>query len=225
MDLGLFNTEVGPRIRANHTVSFVGGFFKPGTKVMTRDGDIHIEKVREGTEVVTLGGPKPTYGISSDENVTQSTRLDGNKHIALWGFNSERPFFTASHVFRTTTGLRAIDPVGAKAENPWLQVGALRVGHALLYTEDGEKYKPIEIKTLTTEEANCPEVHSVHLREGLRSYHANGYLVHLNYPEITVKSMSELLLTFTSDEQLKILSHAKELRPLFSRFGATTVMD
>ena len=41
----------------------------------------------------------------------------------LFGFNDEESFFTANHVFYTTTGLRAIDPIGAKRENPWLEVG------------------------------------------------------------------------------------------------------
>ena len=68
-------------------------------------------------------------------------------------------------------------------------------------------------------------MYGVHLRSGLRSYHANGYLVHLNYPEITIKSLSKLLLPMSQRERLVLLASFGELRPLFERFGALTLLE
>ncbi|KAL6885433.1 hypothetical protein GGI43DRAFT_388957 [Trichoderma evansii] len=201
------------------------GCFRPGTQVLTDGGPINIEELREGTRVLTSGGEVPAYGICSDEQVVQSVLIGPTLRRQLWGINEDQPFFTSQHVFHTTTGLRAVDPVKAKLENPWLEVGALMVGHSLIHTTDGKTYKPVEIKTLHHEVADCDTIHGVHLREGQRSYHANGYLVHLNYPEITIKSLSKLLLQLDRKQRLHILSVAKELKPLFNRFGATTLLD
>ncbi|KAJ4371940.1 hypothetical protein N0V85_009084 [Neurospora sp. IMI 360204] len=201
------------------------GCFRPGTQVLTDGGPINIEELREGTRVLTSGGEVPAYGICSNEQVVQSVLIGPTLRRQLWGINEDQPFFTSQHVFHTTTGLRAVDPVKAKLENPWLEVGALMVGHSLIHTTDGKTYKPVEIRTLHHEVADCDTIHGVHLREGQRSYHANGYLVHLNYPEITIKSLSKLLLQLDRKQRLHILSVAKELKPLFNRFGATTLLD
>ena len=175
-----------------------------------------------------LGASKPQFGICSDEKVVHPAhKLDDfrSTRLSLWGFNDVKPFFTANHVFHTTTGMRSINPHAARVENPWADIGRLQVGHVLLHTEDGKNYKPVPIVTINHEEAQCESVHGVHLRSGLRSYHANGYLVHLNYPEITIKSMSKLLLPLPQQKRLELLKQFKELQPLFARFGAETVVD
>jgi len=63
------------------------------------------------------------------------------------------------------------------------------------------------------------------LREGLRSYHANGYLVALNYPEITVSMVAKRLMTLPPNTRVAVLKTAKELKPLFERFGASTMLE
>ena len=100
--------------------------------------------------------------------------------------DDEEPFFTPGHVFHTTTGLRAVEPSIARQENSWLDVGILGQGHVLLkLARDGKSYEHIEIKSLRIVESRAKEVYGVHLREGRRSYHANGYLVAVNYPEVS----------------------------------------
>jgi len=137
-------------------------------------------------------------GITSDEivsiNVAESER---SPLTELYGFNDESPFFTAGHVFYTATGLRAIDPSIAEVENDWLQVGHLRAEDRVFRLKSKNDslshygpYDLVTIKSIKSGFASSSHVYGVHLREGLRSYHANGYLVGMNYPEVTTHRIS-----------------------------------
>lgn len=199
------------------------GCFAPGTLVLTESGSKPIELLRENDRVLTRS-PECSTGVCSDETVAISTRSSGDS-VLLYGFNGDEPFFTAEHVFYTSTGLRALNPVLAMKENPWLVVGRLQIGHKLLHTEKaGDQYRFVTINSIHHQRARCEYVHGVHLREGLRSYHANGYLVHLNYPEITIKSLAKDILALPPQQQVDVLKSAKELSPLFHRFGGATLI-
>ncbi|GJD00219.1 hypothetical protein ColKHC_09044 [Colletotrichum higginsianum] len=226
----LFKARAGNRVRSQWLrPNMFGGCFRPGTQVIVASGTKNIEDLVEGDRVLTRGGAEPQWGLCSDETVRQPATVgdgggDGDR-VQLYGFNGERPFASANHVFHTTTGLRALDPDGARRENPWLEVGYLRVGHQLIRTETGASYGPVTVESIGSEEADCSHIHGVHLREGLRSYHANGYLVHLNYPDITAKSISDTLRAVEPAEKMNMLAQFRELQPLFERFGGSTLMD
>ena len=223
--LGIFTGTPGNRVQFSPVNPPAASCFAPGTKVLLKDKtSVAIESLKEGTEILTEGGSAPQFGICSDEEVVHPTDDGSGEKIDLWGFNGIKPFFTANHVFHTTTGLRAIDPTAAKQENPWAEIGSLQVGHSVIHTEDGSSYKPVPISSLASTLANCENVYGVHLRSGRRSYHADGYLVHLNYPEITIKSLSKLLSPMNNQQRLTTLSSLKELQPLFERFGAMTML-
>lgn len=68
-------------------------------------------------------------------------------------------------------------------------------------------------------------VYSLHFREGLRSYHANGYLVSLNYPEITGASLLYQLRTMPDQDKTKALQSLQDLKSLFDRFGVGSIID
>ena len=225
-DIGVFTGVPNNRTRnVYYSNSRGGGCFRPGTTVLVaKNTSAEIQDLREGQKVITRAGGHLQYGTCSDEIVAVPTHCEG-RHALLFGFNEVAPFFSANHVFYTTTGLRAIDPAGAKVDNPWLEVGPLQVGHHLLHTLNGSEYQRIPIKTITSGTADSDYIYGIHLREGLRSYHANGFLVHLNYPEITIKSMSNLLASFDSSQRLKLLANMRELGPLFKRFGADTILE
>lgn len=194
------------------------GCFIEGAMVWTSQGEIPIDELQENDRILTRANSRQ-FGVKSDEIVANPT---GGRAI-FWGFNDDKVFFTAGHVFHTTTGHRAIDPLAAKRENPWLEVGKLRVGHTLFRTKDGESYEHVTIKRLHSQSKQCEHVWGIHLREGLRSYHANGYLVRLNYPEITVKSIADIIKTLPKEQTVAIMGAIKELKPIFERFGAGTV--
>lgn len=84
------------------------------------------------------------------------------------------------------TGLKVVDPDSSKDENPWIDVGRLAPGHILYrLSPDGRAYEHVAVETVEVEilEKESP-MYGIHLREGNRSYHANGYLVACNYPEV-----------------------------------------
>lgn len=195
--------------------------FVAGTLVITSDGSIPIENLRENDRLLTRADTNE-WGIVSSEIVRTPVR---GGEITLCAINDGPAFFTPNHPFVDKFGrVRAIDPTAAHQENPWLEVGALQVGHVLLHTDDGQTYTEIPIQSLKLETVKCEYVHGVHLREGLRSYHANGYLVRMNYPEITIKTIADALRQIPTAEQLRMLRHLEELQPLLSRFGQGTVM-
>lgn len=195
--------------------------FVAGTKVLTRQGSLPIETLREHDRVLTRADTNE-WGIVSSEIVRTPVR---GGEITLCAINDGPAFFTPNHPFVDKFGrVRAVDPTAAHQENPWLEVGALKVGDVLLHTDDGRTYTEVPIRSLRLEPVSCEFVHGVHLREGLRSYHANGYLVRMNYPEITIKTIADALRQIPSAEQLRMLHHLQELQPLLSRFGQGTVM-
>ncbi|KAL7946860.1 hypothetical protein V8C42DRAFT_364147 [Trichoderma barbatum] len=195
--------------------------FLAGTFVHTHDGSRPIETLQENDRVLTRADTGE-WGVVSDERV-QIPCKDGV--VTVYGINDEPAFFTPNHPFVDKFGLvRAIDPAAAHRENPWLEVGTLKVGHVLLRTTDGVTYEEVPIHTLKRAEVAVDYVYGVHLREGLRNYHANGYLVRMNYPEITIKSLADALRQIPAQEQLRMLGHLQELQPLLSRFGQGTVM-
>lgn len=69
-----------------------------------------------------------------------------------------------------------------------MQPGKLNIGHNLMrWNAESKQYDLVPIQSLHCEQRpSVTEVYGVHLREGLRSYHANGYLVALNYPEVSL---------------------------------------
>ena len=195
-----------------------GSCFIAGTKIYTAKGSLNIENLEAGTQVLTRAQPAQ-WGVRSNEKVRTPAPN------TIYGFNGEKPFFTSGHVFFTSTGLRAVNPAVARRENPWIDVGKLKLGHHLVYSEGGETYRNVEIKTINSAPCNEEYVYGVHLREGLRSYHANGYLTAVNYPEITVSSVGDLLATLPSQTKLKFLSQFKELTPILDRLGGQTVLQ
>lgn len=196
----------------------IGACFTAGTSVICKNGPRPIEQLIEGDEILTRGGDTHQWGIRSSETV---------QHPApefLYGFNDDEAFFTSGHVFHTTTGLRAVEPSIAIKENPWLDVGRLQVGHHLLQLDEAGKYKPVLIVELKRAKHTSEFVYGVHLREGLRSYHANGYLVAVNYPEITVSSVAQQLSQIPAKQRLTMLSTLAEIAPLLDRFGGATLL-
>ncbi|KAF5647461.1 hypothetical protein F52700_1321 [Fusarium sp. NRRL 52700] len=198
-----------------------GTCFIAGTKIITRFGNKPIEGLEENDWVLT-NGANDEWGLVSDERVV----IPVDSPI-LYGFNNEAPFFTAGHVFHTTTGLRALDAELAMKENPWAEVGRLSAGHILYRLgKDGRTYDQVPILDINWRQMpEVTEVYGVHLREGRRSYHANDYLVMVNYPEITLKRVCSTLATFSQEDQVRLLRSLKELNPLFERFGIATVSE
>jgi hypothetical protein len=197
------------------------GCFIAGTIVLTRHGDKAIESLQDHDMVLTQADPR-LHSIRSDEPVHHDIPEGAT---TLYGFNDKACFFTANHVFFTTTGLRAINPEAAMVDNAWLQVGRLEAGHVLLHIANGLSYAHVTIRSISRARVACSRVYGVHLREGLRSYHVNGYLVHSNHPEITMKSITRALQTFPAEQREGLMENMKALRPLLTTLGAGAMTE
>jgi hypothetical protein len=110
-DLGLFDSTPKYWVTSQTPIPF-GGCFAPGTKVLVRVGSKNIDVF------VTRLGRYHQEGICSNEKVSQAANSEQGS-VQLFGFNGEKPFFSANHVFQTTTGLRALNPWSALQENSW----------------------------------------------------------------------------------------------------------
>ncbi|GLI70579.1 hypothetical protein VaNZ11_015504 [Volvox africanus] len=209
-------TNARPNNMIRETHDSPGGCFVPGTLVLLANGtSIPIEKIKEGSRILCRNACNVRkwsrcVGIASSERVISTSKSP----FRVFGFNKKTPFFTAEHVFFTTTGLRALDPHMARAQNPWLEVGNLRLNDVVKRaTEDG-CYQLERIKHFTSSLVTG-SVHGVHLREGLRSYHANGYLVYLNYPELTIDRMISGLRKLPVSQQLQFIKYIQGAKHIF----------
>ncbi|MCJ1318796.1 hypothetical protein MMC15_004127 [Xylographa vitiligo] len=200
----------------------LGGGFRPGTKVLIKGNyEVSIEDKLEGLKPVTyVNHGYVQLGECSDEAIVSSTR-SRDRLVDLWGFNNENPFFSANTVFHTPAGPCAIDPESAMQVNHWNHVLKLEAGR-YVYWFDGQIYREIRIERLICEKADCSTLHGLHLREGLRSYHANGFLVQDNHPEITSRTLARALQALPRQEQHRILPHLDVLKPLLALFSTDT---
>ena len=186
------------------------GCFLAGTNVLTmsRDGKrvehIPIEQIKEGDLVISHNG---ALSVVSDEPVGR--KLGDN--VTMYGIKSQNgkvnfcPFFSESHPFWTVEGgWCAVNPHQANSKNGWLQTKKLGVGSTLFQVQCTrvKKHKPYKVKViynqvsiseLTKRVVRKPIVYDLHFREGARSYHANGLVVGLNYPELTATRLKHHL--------------------------------
>ncbi len=143
---------------------------------MLEDGDsIPIEHLKENDQVI---GNQGLVGTVSSEKI----HMKFESETPVYGFNDEEPFFTGARPFWTQRGWRAVDPHGAKEENSWLEVGLLSPGDQVRkiksYQNGKVKYEWVEVKEIQCKKFPAgTHVYGVHMREGPRSYHANGYVM------------------------------------------------
>ncbi|MCJ1383663.1 hypothetical protein MMC17_006777 [Xylographa soralifera] len=180
----------------------LGGGFRPGTRILIEGShEVPIEDDLEGLKpVIYVDHGFVQLGECSDEAIVSPTG-SGDRLVDLWGFNNESPFFSANAVFHTPAGPCAIDPESAMRVNHWNRVLKLEAGR-YVYWFDGQIYREIRIERLICQKADCVTLHRLHLREGLRSYHVNGFLA------------------LPRHNQRPVLSHLVALQPLLTLFGA-----
>ncbi|KAJ8313358.1 hypothetical protein KUTeg_009144 [Tegillarca granosa] len=205
------------------------GCFLNRTLVLMKDGSQkEIESISENENII---GMDSVIGTVSSEKVSNFTQ----GQLVVFGFNNEEPFFTASHPFMTDQGWMALNPFEARKENNWLDVGQLKEGQYVKKIEEFDKttgsirYQRIKIESIQskTYPAGTP-IYGLHLREGPRSYHANGYLVHLNYPEITSDRIKKGISNLSILELEKFVTTIKSFGPCIEKIlgpGAAAVLE
>ena len=189
------------------------GCFMAGTKVTLSNGQhLNIEAVKEGMKVLSHGGT-----ISSQTKEEVANLMPENETI--YGLNDESPFFSAGHALWTTEGWKAIAPEIAQEENPDLVIGALQVGDIVfrLVQFSPLLYEPIVIRNFTSKRLDIATMmYGLHLT-GYKSYHANGYVVIMNYPLLTQKRLLEGIKKLNPEEKARLVTAINMAVPELSK--------
>ena len=217
----LDNESVGPKqydISVDTTVidwtytEYPGGCFLPGTAVIGEEGtDVCIEDLQESDLILGRAG---NVGVISSEKagVTLTTPTPA------FGFNDDEPFFLSSHPFWSQDGWRAINPIVARDENDWLDIGPLKVGDYVCKAKsiNGQdiEYEWVKIERFSIKVYPAgTRFYGIHTREGPRSYHANKYLVMQNYPEITIQRVADRMAKLNKKTQQAVQKELKRIKP------------
>ncbi|KAH8429650.1 uncharacterized protein LDX57_007322 [Aspergillus melleus] len=204
-----------------------GSHIVAGTQIALVDRQsVPVEELVPGDQVLSLAsedGPNQSAQVSDSMFPQQAT-------VPLVGFNNGDPFAPTWQVFHTTTGLRAVDPEAAMHQNPWLKVGRLLAGH-IVYRLKGNNdkaknmYERFSIKSIERTTPVLRTVYELRLHDAVRLHHSNGFLVQVNFPEITVDYVASLLKALPAAKRMTLLYALEDLRPLFERFGASSIAD
>lgn len=188
-----------------------GCCFTRGTPVLMSDGTSKpIEEVAEGEAIFGRNGVVV-------HRSSQGVIWDLEENELLFGINEYEPFFNASHPFLTKDGWKAMSPAAARRMNPDLKIGRLEVGDVLLQVESTEpfRYREVEIKEITRHVGDPTEkIYSVHLHRENFGYHANGFCVAVNYPNITEDSFVRAFSRLSSAERAMIRERLAPIIPL-----------
>lgn len=202
-------------VKRTHVNNPAGCFLGSASVLLSDSKSVAIENLKEGDKIFGINGG---IGVVSSEKVA----LELDSVTPLFGFNEEEPFFTSSHPFWTQDGWRAVNPHLAKLDNHWLKVGQLTEGdyvRRVKGVKDGKiDYEWLKISAIHFKDFPAgTKVYGVHTREGPRSYHANGYLVCQNYPEITCQNAVDRMSSLSSEEKKTLQKHMDEMEPMLKK--------
>ncbi len=209
--LGLTTGLAPDNLEEHHSSS---GCFLAGTPVLLSGGRTKpIETIEAGDEVIAAHG---VLSIHSDERVIIELEEDD----AIYGINDEPPFFSAAHIFQTAAGWKSLDPVTALKENPTgREVGKLEVGDVVYRVTSVAPFAYESVRIERFPSRTLPRgsyIYGLHLL-GERSYHANGFLVAMNYPMITAKRLADGFATLSESERQLLARQLEPVMPLLAK--------
>lgn len=213
---GLGGFIVGPSSKNRESGGGGGCCFVPGTPILLPDGSTRpIEAVAAGEVVRCRNG-------ETRPRSAQEVHWHAPQGSVIYGINDYPPFFTASHPFRTTTGWRSIHPASTRQLSRTLEVEELRVGDVLLQAEGGDplRYREVPIRRITRQVVAEPagqDIYSLHLESENPGYHAHGFLVAVNYPELREDDFVRAFSGISDGERLYLHEHFAALAPFLRR--------
>ena len=202
-------------VKKSHVNSIASCFLGDTSVLLSNSKAVAIEELKENDRILGRNGD---VGTVSSEKVMHELDAD----TAIFGLNESEPFFTAGHPFWTQDGWRAVNPHLAKSDNHWLEVGQLTEGdyvRRVKAVNNGDiDYEWVKIDSIHFKDYPAgTRVFGVHTREGPRSYHANGYLVCMNYPELTSQNAVERMESLSVNEKKELQRHMDELEPVLMK--------
>ena len=213
---GFINGPSGSNQEVLRPGSGLCGCFVAGTPILMADGTTRaIERVQANDAVVSRDGT-----ISNRSTQDVHWRID--PHELLYGINDMVPFFNASHPFMTTEGWKSMSPKASRRINPDLQVGQLKEGDVLLQVAEQNplRYREVKVEVITkvtAEAADTSAIYSLHLAQENLGYHANGFLVAVNYPQLREEHFVRAFAGITEAERCYLRAHLDPLVPFLRR--------
>lgn len=152
------------------TCTFFSGLaptcFVAGTKILLDNGkEKPIEQLKVGDVLLGSG--------NTHNKIVKFDIMPKKDHL-IYAFNGGRYFVTANHIFKTTTGWKAIDPAVALQENPQLKIEKLNTNDELITLTGTLRIKTIDSKIFKDSIVYNPELDNNSNHE----YYADGFLVH-----------------------------------------------
>ncbi|PZF72648.1 hypothetical protein [Taibaiella soli] len=202
-----------------------GGCMIRGTQILYADGTYGaIEAIAERDRL---------YAIDGSVAECSAELLCSNEITELYAINDDEPFMTFEHAVYTDNGWRSLAPRMSMALNPDLEIGFLRTGDVIWKidsVEDGQvtyrKEVVTKIETRKFKMGEAPPGFVFHIRNGHRSYHANGYCCLAGYPQITTGFVtSNMLSNMNHQEQEAFTTLIRTNESLFKKALGTNVMD
>jgi hypothetical protein len=206
--------RTGSRPNNVESASSGGCCFVAGTPILMADGT--SKPIEEVAPREAIFGRDGVVVHRSRQDVVWDME-DGE---LLFGINDLEPFFNASHPLLTKEGWKAMSPASAKRINPHLEIGRLQEGDVLFQVSDLSpfQYREVRIDRLTwTVPGAGAKVYSIHLHRENYGYHAHGFCVAVNYPEITEDSFTKAFSRLTSAERRMIRERMAPIMPLIRR--------
>lgn len=175
-----------------------------------------ITSLHTGMKVRSAGG----ISVLSDEFII-------NRRLrTLYGINELEPFMSPEHAVMTTEGWKSLAPEQSNQINPYYNVTLLRQGDQV-FTLEGT----VRVDKITVAQAEPGENftgYDLHFVSGEKSYYANGLLVLLNYPDITLARLMRALEGMEAGHRRRFFALFQRERNLFDELlpgGLTTYFE
>lgn len=162
-----------------------------------------IISLRSGMKVRSAGG----ISVLSDEFIV-NRRLK-----TLYGINELEPFMSPEHAVMTTEGWKSLAPEQSNQINSYYNVTLLRRGDQVFTLEGTVRVEKITVAQAKPEENFTG--YDLHFISGEKSYYANGLLVLLNYPDITLARLMRALEGMEAGRRRRFLTLFQTERDLF----------
>ena len=189
-----------------------GGCFTGESPLHLHSGEtIAIRTVGAAHHLLARGGVRARH---TDERVV----VFPHRPIPIYGINGEEPFFTAGHLFWTQDGWKAFDPAVASYENPKRAIGRLGIGDTVYRLKEGSTdYDEVRIDSFTGRiHPEGEPVYGIHLEEE-STYHVHGYLVGMNYPQLTAQRLMDGFATLSDAERAMLAATLTPVMPLLRK--------
>ena len=116
----------------------------------------------------------------------------------------------------TEEGWKSLDPETTNSINSFYHAAKLQVGDVVYTLKGKEIVRKITKQYADIQSRETFTGYDLHFRQGYQSYYANGILVLLNYPEITIARIKRVLDSMSFQKQKRFRHMIEQNYDIFS---------